>query len=68
MTESSLNGESLVPLGDSSRADNVGVYEEITYSLIFESVDPELYIPAACIGRKASGPVGHHQIRGSVSG
>ena len=24
------------------------------------------YIPAACIGRKARGPVAHHQIRGNL--
>ena len=26
------------------------------------------YIPAACIGRNARGPVAHHQIRGNLDG
>ena len=26
------------------------------------------YIPAACIGRNARGPVAHHQIRGKLDG
>ena len=26
------------------------------------------YIPAACIGRNARGPVAHHQIRGKMDG
>ena len=26
------------------------------------------YIPAACMGRNASGPVAHHQIRGNLDG
>ena len=26
------------------------------------------YIPAACIGRNAKGPVAHHQIRDSLDG
>jgi len=42
----------------------VGVYDEMTKS---EAQDPNVrsfpYIPAACMGRKTSGPVGHHQMR-----
>ena len=43
----------------------MGVYEEMAKS---ESVDPipmpgSPYIPAAWIGRNASGPVTHHQMR-----
>jgi len=49
----------------SKRARIVGVYEEMAKS---ESIDPtlvpgSLYIPAAWMGRNASGPVRHHQMR-----
>jgi hypothetical protein len=37
----------------------VGVYDETTKSET-HSVPVVRYIPAACIGRKANGPVGHH--------
>jgi hypothetical protein len=32
------------------------------------SVIDGAYIPAACIGRKARGPVAHHQIRDNFDG
>ena len=32
------------------------------------SVMDVAYIPAACIGRNARGPVAHHQIRGNSDG
>ena len=31
-------------------------------------VDDVAYIPAACIGRNARGPVAHHQIRDNLTG
>jgi len=47
----------------------VGVYDETTKS---EMHDPgrysEPYMPAAWSGRNASGPVGHHHIRGRFTG
>ena len=53
----------------SLRVRTVGVYDETTKS---ETHDPGLYaepyIPAAWSGRNASGPVGHHHIRGRFKG
>ena len=45
----------------------VGVYDDTAKSRILKpGVEPFLYIPAACNGRKASDPVGHHQILGRL--
>ena len=42
----------------------VGMYEDTAKSAKQWAGLPCSYIPAACMGRKARGPVGHHQIRG----
>lgn len=43
----------------------VGVYDDTAKSRTLKpGVEPFLYMPAACNGRKASDPVGHHQILG----
>jgi hypothetical protein len=68
MTDRCLNEESTVGSVDPRSKDSVGMYEDIAYSPICESFEFELYIPAACMGRNASGPVGHHHMRGSTSG
>jgi hypothetical protein len=67
MTDRCLKDEFTLGSVDPRRRDSVGVYDEITYSPICESVESESYIPAACIGRNASGPVGHHHMRCNTS-
>ena len=48
----------------SSKAVNVGVYDETTKSDVLNPVLCISYRPAAWIGRNVRGPVAHHQIRG----
>ena len=47
------------------RTPSVGMYEDTAKSAKHRADVSCSYIPAACMGRKARGPVGHHQIRGS---
>jgi hypothetical protein len=68
MIDRCLNDEFTEDSMEPRREDNVGVYEDIAYSPICESFESELYMPAACIGRSASGPVKHHHRRGSTFG
>ena len=52
-------------MGGWSKAVTVGVYDDTTISKTLVPGSFESYNPAAWMGRKASAPVGHQQMRGS---